>query len=105
MRRLSLSWVLSLLLLVAQHGAVLHELGHLSHADHGTGATVRLDLQSADAGGCQTCEAFAQIANPAGCGASVPAACPAALLPLPVPRFTIIAADAPTARSRGPPPV
>jgi hypothetical protein len=33
MRRPSIAWLLSLLLVFAQQGAVLHELGHLSHSD------------------------------------------------------------------------
>jgi hypothetical protein len=107
MRRLCLSWVLSLSLLLAQHGALLHELSHLTHAGHSAGAALSTELsaalQPAEGGLCPTCEAFAQIANPAAAGATDLAVCLAALIPAPDPRFTIVGTDAPTPRSRGPP--
>jgi hypothetical protein len=102
MRRLSLSWLLSLLLVFAQHGAVLHELGHLGHASHPSGATLT-ELQPQDNGLCSTCEAYAQVANPAAGGAVDLPACPPAFTVLPGACFQFHGADAPTARSRGPP--
>ena len=105
MRRLSLTWVLSLLLVFAQHGAVLHELGHLSHGGHDAGATLRTHLQPASGALCQSCEAYAQVANPA---ASAPPSLPpdpAAFIRTPDPCYAIASADAPNPRSRGPPPV
>lgn len=101
MRRLSLPWVLSLLLVFAQHGAVLHELGHLSH-DRGSAPALRADLHLGD-GPCATCEAFAQVANPASGAAGTLAASAALYLPTPDPVYAIVAADTPTPRSRGPP--
>jgi len=105
MRRLCLSWVLSLSLLLAQHGALLHELSHLTHGGHSTGAALGAQLQAAEGGLCPTCEAFAQIVNPATATATDLAVSPAVLIPAPEPRFTIVGADAPTPRSRGPPQV
>ena len=100
-RRLSIAWVLSLLLVFAQHGALLHELGHLSHAGHaGPAAAV---LQATDDGTCPTCEAYAQIASPASATDAHVAVCPAEFLPAPEPCYGIAAADAPNPRSRGPP--
>lgn len=102
MRRASLSWLLSLLLVLAQQGAVLHGLGHLSHASHADG-TALSNLSAQDSGPCGTCEAFAQVANPAASGSfELPrlAGAPGAV---PAPRYTILVADTPTARSRGPP--
>ena len=102
MRRVSLSWLLSLLLLLAQQGALLHGLGHLSHASHASGTAVS-ELSAQDSGPCGTCEAFAQVANPAaGSTFELPrfVASPSAV---PAPRYSILLADAPTARSRGPP--
>ena len=101
MRRLSLSWILSLLLVFAQHGAVLHELGHLSHGDRG-GPALRADVQIVD-GACSTCAAFAQVANPASGAVNTLAASAAVYLPTPAPVHAIVAADAPTPRNRGPP--
>jgi len=105
MRRLSFTWLLALLLVFAQHGAVLHELGHLSHGDGASGTTLRADLHAPDGGLCLTCEAFAQVANPAAAGASDVAVCPAALLPTRDPCYAVVGADTPAPRSRGPPQV
>jgi len=101
-RRLSLSWVLSLLLVFAQHGAVLHELGHLSHAGQDGGPALRADVQIVD-GACSTCAAFAQVANPASGAVNTLAASAAVYLPVPAPVFAVAAADVPTPRNRGPP--
>jgi hypothetical protein len=100
-RRLSFSWVLSLLLVFAQHGAVLHELGHLSHGDRDAGATLRAQ-QPADSI-CAACEAFSQVANPASGGAHTLAACAPVFLEVPAPACAFLGADTPTPRSRGPP--
>jgi len=102
MRRSSLAWILSLLLVFAQHGAVLHELGHLGHS---AGATVQPDLHPSNGLVCQACEAYAQVANPAACTpASLPPD-PAGFIPTPDPSYGIVGADSPTPRSRGPPSV
>ena len=103
MRRTSLSWLLSLLLVFAQHGAVLHQLGHLSHQDRYDGASACAQVQALDAASCATCEAFAQIVNPITAGAAHIAACPAASLAAPAPRYAVVSSDTPTPRSRGPP--
>jgi len=105
MRRTSLSWILSLLLVFAQHGAVLHQLGHLTHEDRSGGTTVRAQVQPLDAASCATCEAFAQIVNPMAAGAGHVAVCPAASPATPDPRYAIVCTATPTPRSRGPPQV
>jgi len=102
MRRSSLAWVLSLLLVLAQHGALLHGIGHLSHSDGTTGAAIE---SPADAGPCAACEAFAQVANPAVAAADGLAVSVPGLLPTPEPRDAVAGTDAPTPRSRGPPQV
>jgi hypothetical protein len=105
MRRSSLSWLLSLLLVLVQHGAVLHGLSHLGHGEAGNGASVGADLHALDGGSCLTCAAYAQIANPVAVPSAVPAVCPAELLRSPEPCYRIVGADAPTPRNRGPPQV
>lgn len=103
MRRASLSWLLSLLLVLAQQGAMLHGLGHLSHASHAGGGTALTAVNAQDSSPCATCEAFAQVANPASGGSLE---LPLVLAPpgaVPAPRYSILVADTPTARSRGPP--
>ena len=101
MRRTCLSWVLSLSLVLAQHGAVLHELSHMGAAHQGP--TLRADLAAGDASGCPTCQAFAQVANPAAATPSSLAVCPATFIPTPDPCYAPSSAETPTPRSRGPP--
>ena len=103
MRRASLSWLLSLLLVLVQHGAVLHELGHLGQGERSGGPALRTDLHTAGSAACPTCEAFAQIANPVGASAPAVSVVPASLLRTPDPSYAIPAVDVPTPRSRGPP--
>jgi hypothetical protein len=105
MRRRSLTWVLSLLLLLTQHGAVLHELSHLIHGKAAHGAMLDLSDQLPDNGTCPTCLAFSQVANPATASAIVLSFCPAALTPTVDPSYAFIGAETPTPRSRGPPQV
>jgi hypothetical protein len=93
---------MSLLLVLVQQGAVLHELGHLSHGDRGNAPALRADPHSNDAT-CPTCEAFAQVTNPASGAASTLAASAAVYLSIPAPVYAIVAADTLTPRSRGPP--
>jgi hypothetical protein len=104
MRRSGFSWIVSLLLLLAQHGAVLHELSHLNPV-HTAGTTLRESGHGLESGLCLTCEAFSQVTNPAAAPALHLPLAPAALIPGPDPRFDVVAANAPTPRSRGPPQV
>jgi hypothetical protein len=101
MRRLSFPWVLSLLLVFAQNGAVLHELSHLSHGQQ-SGATLRAEPLNAGAA-CPTCESFEQVATPASGAAPSVAPCPTGILPTPEPCTAFLGAHALTPRSRGPP--
>jgi hypothetical protein len=103
MRRSTLALLLSFLLVFVQHGAVLHEFGHLSHNDPGGVTAQRADLHGLNGAFCQTCEGFAQIANPAAGGVPTVAVRPSGYLPTPDPRYAVIAAKTPTPRSRGPP--
>jgi len=105
MRRRYFSWVVSLLLLLAQHGALLHELGHFGHGAQPNGAALSPQAQSLESGQCLTCQAFSQVTNPATAAALHVPLSPAALIPPPDPRFSVVAANAPTPRSRGPPQV
>jgi hypothetical protein len=103
MRKLLLFLLLPIVLLLSQQGAVVHEISHLaefaSGATNGPGSTGHRpgDLQ------CEACLAFAHLA-----GVATAHVVPPALLSFSFevpdnesPAF--IAADAPTARSRGPP--
>ena len=103
MRKLLLILVLPLVLLFSQQGAVTHELSHLTDAvarlagGAGSSGHQAGDLQ------CEACLAFAHLAGVATVHV-VPPALLSFSFELPAneaPAF--IAADAPTARSRGPP--
>jgi hypothetical protein len=103
MRRLHLSWVLPLLLVFAQHGAVLHELSHFHHVEQSQSASLSANLDVLDNGPCLTCEAFAQVASPAASNAQPLAVCRTTFLPVADPCYRIVTAETPTPRSRGPP--
>ena len=94
-----------MLLVLVQHGAVLHQLGHLTHADCRDGTALRAQVQGLDAASCATCEAYAQIVNPMAAGAGPVAVGPAASPAAPDPRYAILCSATPTPRSRGPPQV
>ena len=103
MRRSSLALLLSFLLLFVQQGAVLHELGHLSHSDPAGVSALSADSHAPNGAYCPACEAFAQIANPAAAALPAVAVSPSGYLPTPDPRYAIVATNPPTPRSRGPP--
>jgi hypothetical protein len=104
MRRLSLPWIISFLLVFAQHGAVLHEISHL-HFNPAESATLQQSQEAADTSLCPTCQAFAQIANPVAGAATAVVVCPAPYLLSTAPRDGVAVADAPIPCSRGPPQV
>jgi hypothetical protein len=90
---------LVLLLIAGQHGAVVHELGHLS-GSHGVSAAPGESTDTI----CALCPSFAQVATPAFSYSFV--------VPLPFrieiervsePRVECVEASVPTPRSRGPP--
>jgi hypothetical protein len=105
MHRRSLSLLLSLLLLLTQLGAMLHELGHLSHGSASTGASLHADEHALESGSCPTCLAFSQVANPVSSSSTVLSVSLAASFHVPDPGYTIAGSDAPPPRSRGPPQV
>ncbi|MBV8145381.1 MAG: hypothetical protein JO184_10280 [Gammaproteobacteria bacterium] len=103
MRRSSLALLLSFLLVFVQHGALLHELGHLGHGSVPGSSALAADPHDLNGTACPTCEGFAQIAHPAAAGVAAIAICPAACLATPDPAYAVVAANSPTPRSRGPP--
>jgi hypothetical protein len=103
MRRIHLALLLPLLLALAQHGALLHELSHLSYSVHARAAQAHEDQQLADNSQCTACLAFAQVANPGGIASLANAAIPAAAPVHGAPLYRIVAAAAPIPRNRGPP--
>ena len=114
MRKLLFAFLLPVVLLLSQQGAVLHEISHLTdfadRVDTSTLVPGASPAGGSDSGAhqagdlqCQACLAFAHLA-----GVATATVVPPALLGfsfhfrvIEAPAF--IAADAPTARSRGPP--
>ena len=102
MRKLHISIGLSLLLLLAQQGAVLHEISHLCHTSS-LGVHVQADTGTELAKACELCLAFSQVANPACHSVHVPLFEPSACAAGCPRSSAVTAADAPSPRSRGPP--
>jgi hypothetical protein len=100
--RIRLTLILPLLLVFAQQGAMLHELSHIPNA-----GSQKVCYEGNAPGGklCETCAAFSQVGNPASA--------PTANLPCVAvthhcasePTYSIVGAEAPAPRSRGPPQV
>jgi hypothetical protein len=101
MRKLHISIGISLLLLLAQQGAVLHEMTHMVRV--GGHAEARLQADTLLEKTCELCLAYSQVANPAGNSVQVaqfePSACAAGSNP----PCAVTPAAVPTPRSRGPP--
>jgi hypothetical protein len=101
MRQVFKTLGLLLLLMVAQHGAVVHELSHFSDAGH-----VGLEVQADGAADktCALCPAFAQVVTPAFSHSfHIPLLVRFALESVSEPRFAAVDAAVPRPRSRGPP--
>jgi hypothetical protein len=104
MRKRLLSFVLGALLVLAQQGAMLHEIGHLRRALQSGSASQHDDAHHKAADKlCETCLAYSALAAFAS-----PAAMPVVLAaaqhsPPKADDVPSLAADAPAPRSRGPP--
>jgi hypothetical protein len=103
MRKLLLSFLLPVVLLLSQQGAVMHEMSHLAEAtSRVAGGQDRAAHQPGDLQ-CEACLAFAHLAGVATANV-VPPALLSFSFQIPANEAPVfIAADAPPARSRGPP--
>lgn len=101
MRQVFKSLGLLLLLLIAQQGAVVHEVGHLSEISSSNEAHAGPGLADAT---CALCPAFAQVVTPAFSHSfHIPVLLRAALDRGADPLYVAVDAAVPTPRSRGPP--
>jgi hypothetical protein len=92
---------LLLLLLLAQQGAVDHELSHLSPTDQ---AGLRIDAGGVADAACAMCAAFAQAVSPTFSHAfNIPPLVRTTSQLIPEPRSVAVNAAVPRPRSRGPP--
>jgi hypothetical protein len=99
MRHVYQAICLMLLLVAGQHGAVVHELGHLS-ASHGISAAPGENTDAA----CALCPLFAQAASPAFSHSFVvPLPFRAGIERVSERRLAHPDGEVPTPRSRGPP--
>jgi hypothetical protein len=100
MRQVLKSFGLLLLLLIAQQGAVVHEVGHLSEL---SSHEARVNASLTDAT-CALCASFAQVVTPAFSHSfHIPVLLRAALDRGTDPLYAAVDAAVPTPRSRGPP--
>jgi hypothetical protein len=101
MRQAFKALALLLLMMVAQQGAVVHELSHVSGANH---VDLRVQSDGAADKNCALCPAFAQVVTPAFSHSfHIPLLVRLALQPVSEPRYAAIDAAVPRPRSRGPP--
>ena len=101
MRHVCRALTLMLLLLAAQQGAVMHELGHFSAAQS---AAVHVGSGGVSDGACALCPAFAQAASPAVSHSfHIPLLVRTAAERSFEPQIGVIDTAVPTPRSRGPP--
>jgi hypothetical protein len=101
MRKLHISLGLALLLLTAQLGAILHEVGHICRV--GTNVTQQVHADTYLEKACDLCVAFSQVANPTGHTVEVARFEPSSCAAESVVPCANTPADIPTPRSRGPP--
>jgi len=101
MRHVHKALGLWLLLIIAQQGAVVHDLSHFSRVSH---AGSRVDSQTAADAACALCPAFAQVVTPAFSHAfHIPPLVRAASERIAEPPHLAIDAAVPQPRSRDPP--
>ena len=104
MRKLYLCLTLSLLLLLAQQGAVFHELQHISQAvSHSTAGQAQLHAEVAVEQACALCQAYAQLAQPVSPSLVSAAYVPAVSFARSNPNQAAPPATTLNPRSRGPP--
>ena len=90
-----------MLLMVAQQGAVIHELSHVSGASNGA---LRVQPDGFADTSCALCPAFAQVITPTFSHSfHIPLLVRFALEVISEPRYSAIDAEIPQPRSRGPP--
>jgi hypothetical protein len=102
MKRAVKSLGLVFLLILAQQGAVVHELSHVSRANDA--AALKVESGGVADSTCALCPAFAQAATPAfSYSFQLPLLLRAAAQLVAEPQFPPVLAAVPTPRSRGPP--
>jgi hypothetical protein len=102
-RRTRLWLLLPLLLVIAQQGAWLHALSHVTYAANAHQVTVEQAQSSFENGVCPSCQSFGQLGTALSSSlAAQPAPAPL-LCPRATARYSQPAAPVPAPRNRGPP--
>ena len=101
MRKLHISLGLALLLLVAQLGAVFHEVGHVCRV--ATNVSPQIHDSAVVEKPCELCLAFSQLANPVANSVAVGQFEPSSSLAVSQVSCAGLPATVLTPRSRGPP--
>ena len=103
LRRMRISLLLPLLLILSQHGAWLHELSHAAYAANAHQVSVQASQSASENGVCPGCQSFGQLGSAlssslASGAAPIPQLCPQA-----EPQYSSPAAHRSAPRNRGPP--
>ncbi len=95
--------LLPVLLVLSQHGAWLHELGHVAHAANPHQVCFQQAQNSAENGVCASCQSFGQLGSALSSSTKAYAAAVFAHLPQSRPQYPSPRAQLPAPRNRGPP--
>jgi hypothetical protein len=101
MRKLHISLGLALLLLLAQFGAIRHEVSHIVRVANNAESHVQADTFQDKT--CELCLAFSQVANPASNTVHVVSFERSSCTVTSLAACAVTPTDNPTPRSRGPP--
>jgi hypothetical protein len=102
-RRMRISLLLPLLLILSQHGAWLHELSHAAYAANPHQVLVQGSPGAADNGVCPLCQSFGQLGSALSSSLAQGAARASQICPQAAPQYSSPAAQRCAPRNRGPP--
>jgi|SRR5665213_414402 len=102
-RRMRISLLLPLLLILSQHGAWLHELSHAAYAATPHQVSVQASHGASDNGVCPGCQSFSQLGSALSSSLASGAAPTAQICPQAEPQYSSPAAQRSAPRNRGPP--
>jgi hypothetical protein len=102
-RRMRISLLLPLLLILSQHGAWLHELSHAAYAANSHQVGVQASQSASENGVCPLCQSFGQLGSALSSSLASAAAPTSQICPQAEPQYSSPAAQRSAPRNRGPP--
>jgi hypothetical protein len=102
-RRMRISLLLPLLLILSQHGAWLHELSHAAYAANPHQISVQASQCASENGVCAGCQSFGQLGSALSSSLTAGAAPASQICPQAEPQYSSPAAQRSAPRNRGPP--